>query len=66
MVDPVLLTAFCAEKPYNPLCLLHNRQSPATYLEKLVHAGYKIDRFQAFDMFPQTIHVKTLAVYNRG
>jgi tRNA/tmRNA/rRNA uracil-C5-methylase (TrmA/RlmC/RlmD family) len=40
---------------------------PATLARDLVRlAGYRIDRLRAFDLFPQTAHVETVAVLERA
>ncbi len=42
---------------------------PATLardLKKLLAGGYKLSSIKAFDMFPQTHHVETVVVLNRG
>jgi 23S rRNA (uracil1939-C5)-methyltransferase len=42
-----------------------NPVSLATDLQRLLAAGYTVDRVQPFDMFPQTRHVENVAVLNR-
>jgi tRNA/tmRNA/rRNA uracil-C5-methylase (TrmA/RlmC/RlmD family) len=42
---------------------------PATLardVRRLVEAGYRLDHIEAFDLFPNTAHVETLAVLTRG
>jgi 23S rRNA (uracil1939-C5)-methyltransferase len=42
---------------------------PATLardLKKLSAGGYKLSSIKAFDMFPQTHHVETVVILNRG
>ncbi|MBS0621259.1 MAG: 23S rRNA (uracil(1939)-C(5))-methyltransferase RlmD [Verrucomicrobia bacterium] len=61
-MDP-LLTDLLIEK--RPQTLLYVSCMPATLsrdLSKLQQGGYEMERIQAFDMFPQTTHLETLAI----
>ena len=43
--------------------------SPITYARDaahLVRAGYRIDRYELFDFYPQTVHVEGLALFTRS
>ncbi|MBI2812072.1 MAG: 23S rRNA (uracil(1939)-C(5))-methyltransferase RlmD [Candidatus Melainabacteria bacterium] len=59
-LDPTLINALLQQKP---ACILYISCMPATLardLHLLTQGGYRIDRMEAFDMFPQTTHVETL------
>ncbi len=59
-IDPVLLQALINEKPANILYVSCMPSTLARDLQKLIQSGYRIERIQGFDMFPQTTHVETL------
>jgi len=39
------------------------RATPARDARRLVDAGYRLDRIDAFDLFPNTPHVETVVVF---
>lgn len=51
---------------FRPERIIYMSCNPATFKDNLVLLDdYNLDYFEAFDMFPQTPHVETLAVMNR-
>lgn len=53
----------------NPRRIIYISCEPATLardLAALVKGGYQLELVQAFDMFPQTPHLESMAVLNRG
>ncbi len=50
----------------SPEIIIYMSCNPASFKnDAALLEGYRIDRFEAFDMFPQTPHVETLAVMRR-
>jgi 23S rRNA (uracil1939-C5)-methyltransferase len=48
--------------------LLYVSCSPISYARdagQLVRAGYRIERYELFDFYPQTVHVEGLALLTR-
>jgi len=50
----------------NPKRIIYMSCNPSAFKEEIQYLpDYKISSFEAFDMFPQTPHIETLAVLDR-
>ncbi len=64
-LDPAVICALIEEKPETVLYVSCMPSTLARDLQKLMQGGYRLVNVEAFDMFPQTTHVETLAVLKR-
>lgn len=60
--DEDFLYSMCKLNPEKIVYISCNPETQARDLEFLVEKGYKVDKIQPVDMFPQTKHVETVAL----
>ncbi|MES2123002.1 MAG: class I SAM-dependent RNA methyltransferase [Chlamydiota bacterium] len=61
-LDLAVIEALIEEKPTTVLYVSCMPSTLARDLQKLIQGGYRLIQIEAFDMFPQTTHVETLAI----
>ena len=64
--DDAFLNQLCTFAPRAIVYVSCNPETQARDLARLLHAGYRARVLQPFDMFPQTRHVESVAVLERG
>lgn len=61
-IDETILEALIEHKPHTLIYVSCMPGTLARDLSKLIQGGYRLEQIEAFDMFPQTTHVETVAL----
>lgn len=64
-LDPVFIEAAITSKPRRIVYVSCNPISLAKDLRSFIDGGYRVEKVQPVDMFPQTTHVETVALLSR-
>ncbi|WFF73646.1 23S rRNA (uracil(1939)-C(5))-methyltransferase RlmD [Proteiniclasticum sp. QWL-01] len=63
--DETFLNSLCSLKPQKIIYISCNPETQARDLEYLLSHGYRVQKIQPVDMFPQTSHVETVVLITR-